>query len=57
MDINIVSGDGILDIASSGFIAGQNLNNTTISLELAQLNNPTAVLVPLELPGSQMGGT
>jgi hypothetical protein len=54
MDINIVSGDSISNIASSGFIAGQDLNSTAVSSELAQLNNLTAVLAPLKPSGSQL---
>jgi hypothetical protein len=42
MDVDIYLGDGISDIASSGFIAGQDLNSAAVSSELAQLNNPTA---------------
>jgi hypothetical protein len=57
IDIDIVSGDGSSDMASSGFIAGQDLNNAAVSSELTQLNNPTAVPAPLEPPGSQLGGT
>ena len=56
MDIDIVAGDGISDMASSEFIAGQDLNSATVSSELNQLNTPTAVLAPFELPNSQLNG-
>jgi hypothetical protein len=49
MDVDIVFGDGISDMASSGFIAGLDLNRDAVSSELAQLNNPTAVPAPSEL--------
>jgi hypothetical protein len=57
MDVDIVSGDSISDMASSGFIAGQDLNSAAVSSELAQLNNPTAVPAPLKPPGSQLDET
>jgi hypothetical protein len=57
MDVDIVFGDGISDMASSGFIAGQDLNGAAVSSELAQLNNPTAVPAPLEPPNSGQDGS
>ena len=47
MDVDI---DGTSDMASSGFIASQDLNSAAVSSELAQLNNPTVVPAPLEPP-------
>jgi hypothetical protein len=52
MNINIVSENSISDMASFGFIVGQDLNSAAVSSEIAQLNNPTAVPAPLEPPGS-----
>jgi hypothetical protein len=52
MDVDIVSGDSISDMASSGFIAGQDLNSAAVSLKIAQLNNLTAVLALLKPLGS-----
>ena len=52
VDVDIVPAVGISDMASSGFIAGQDLNSAAVSSELAQLNNPTAVPAPSESPNS-----
>jgi hypothetical protein len=48
MDVDIISGDGDSALASSGFIAGQDLNSAAVPSELSQLNNPTAVPAPSE---------
>ena len=48
MDVDIISSNGNTNIASSGFVTGQDLNSAAIASELAELSNPTAVAAPSE---------
>ena len=55
MDVDIISGGGNSNFASSGFIANQDLNYAAVPSEFAQINNPTAVVAPSEPPDVSNG--
>ena len=48
MDVDIIASNGATNMASSGFVTGQDLNSAAIPSEFAELNNPTAVAAPSE---------
>jgi hypothetical protein len=55
MDVDIISGGDNSNLASSGFVANQDLNFAAVPSEFAEINNPTAVAAPSEPPDVSNG--